>query len=170
VGDECATLVAIDPLLFIGQVSERSIANVTMSAKGIVSFVTGESQEAQISFVSESAEDATRTFRIEATVPNPDGSLRAGVTAVLNLPLEATPAHFVSGSVITLNDDGQVGVRIVDDTSTVRFMPVVIIGEEPNGLWLAGLPETINLITVGQDFVLDGQKVDAQLITAENGK
>ena len=167
VGNTCATLVSVDPLLFIGQVSERSVAKAQEGAEAILTLVTGESRSATVTFVSESADEATRTFRVEATVRNGDNALRAGVTAALTVPLEPVLAHFVSGSVLTLNDEGVIGVRGVDENDTVVFYPVSIIGEEPNGVWLSGLPQSFSLITVGQDFVLDGQKVSPTFVTAE---
>ena len=60
---------------------------------------------------------------------------------------------------MTLNDDGVVGVRTVDATDTVRFMPVDILADETKGVWLGGLPERVRLIVVGQEFVIDGERV-----------
>ena len=42
----------------------------------------------------------------------------------------------------------------------VKFYKVSILRDQVNGLLLTGLPEQIDVITVGQEFVLDGQKVN----------
>jgi multidrug efflux system membrane fusion protein len=59
---------------------------------------------------------------------------------------------------MTLNDDGQLGVRIVED-GIVRFVPVRMLRDTANGVWLSGLPEVADVITVGQEFVTDGVEV-----------
>ena len=42
----------------------------------------------------------------------------------------------------------------------IKFFSVSILRDEVDGLLLIGLPETIDVITVGQEFVVDGQAVD----------
>jgi multidrug efflux system membrane fusion protein len=59
---------------------------------------------------------------------------------------------------MTLNDGGQLGVRIVEE-GVARFVPVRMIRDTANGVWLSGLPETADVITVGQEFVTDGVPV-----------
>ena len=56
-------------------------------------------------------------------------------------------------------DEGQVGVRIVDSRQRVRFMTVVVVGESPAGIYVKGLPEQVDLITVGHEEVFEGQVV-----------
>jgi multidrug efflux system membrane fusion protein len=92
-------------------------------------------------------------------VPNPDGELRDGVTAQMIVPLKERVSHFVSPSILTLNDEGQVGVKVLDDDNRVRFTPVDILADKPDGIWITGLPETVTFITLGQNFVTLGQQV-----------
>jgi multidrug efflux system membrane fusion protein len=61
--------------------------------------------------------------------------------------------------VLTLGPNGEVGVKLVDESDTVRFAPVEILREDTNGLWITGLASTARMIVVGQDFVIDGQLV-----------
>ena len=42
----------------------------------------------------------------------------------------------------------------------MRFHEAEIIRSAADAVWLSGLPDEITLITVGQGFVRDGQKVD----------
>ena len=58
-----------------------------------------------------------------------------------------------------MNDEGVLGVRIVVPEDTVRFVPVKIIDDTADGIWLSGLPSVADLITVGQEFVRDGDRV-----------
>ena len=62
-------------------------------------------------------------------------------------------------SVLTLNDEGDLGVRTVVN-KTVEFFKVEILRDQKNGLLLTGLPDNVDVITVGQEFVVDGQKVN----------
>ena len=59
-----------------------------------------------------------------------------------------------------LDDSGEVGVRIVVK-GIVHFMPVQIISDNPSGMWVTGLPNKVTVITVGQEFVKDGERVIA---------
>ena len=38
-------------------------------------------------------------------------------------------------------------------------MPVKIVADAADGVWISGLPKTGMIITVGQDFVSPGQEV-----------
>jgi multidrug efflux system membrane fusion protein len=58
-----------------------------------------------------------------------------------------------------LNDEGQLGVRVVDEDDVVQFVPVRMIRDTANGVLLAGLPEVADVITVGQEFVTEGVRV-----------
>jgi multidrug efflux system membrane fusion protein len=60
---------------------------------------------------------------------------------------------------MTLNDAGQLGVRIAED-GIVRFVPVRMIRDTANGVWLSGLPDVVDVITVGQEFVTEGVAVE----------
>jgi len=161
VGDVVARLVDLDPILVIGQVSERDIGRLEVGGPGLARLMTGERIDGRIRHIARVADPVTRTFRVELEVANPDGALRDGVTAEVVLPGPSVLAHRVSPAVLSLSTAGTIGVKIVDADQTVRFLPVQIIEQSADGLWLIGLPEDVTLITVGQEFVRDGQQVRA---------
>jgi len=161
VGAICARLVKLHPLLVIGDVSERDIGQLKLGQKGEARLVTGETVRGHIRFISPTAATATRTFRIELAVSNKNRAIRDGVTADISLSLPAVRGHFLSPGILTLNDAGEVGVRTVDKDSVVRFRAVEILDQTRKGVWVTGLPKETRIITVGQDFVIDGQKVEA---------
>jgi multidrug efflux system membrane fusion protein len=107
------------------------------------------------------ADEATRTFTVELEVENRDGQLRAGGTAELRVPAEVVLAHRISPSLLTLDDAGNVGVKIVNDQGEVEFVVADIALSSYDGVWLAGLPETATIITVGQGYVAPGSVVAA---------
>lgn len=159
VGNPCLTLTAPDPLLAVGQVSERDIAALRPGMAGTALLVTGERAEGHLRFVARSADPATRTFRIELEIANPDGRLRDGVTARIELPLPPTRAHRISPAHLVLDDAGQIGVKTVDAGGVVHFVRVAIVGDEGENVWVAGLPERATVIVTGQDYVADGERV-----------
>ena len=167
VGGHCATIVDLDPLLVVVHVGQRDIAAVRTGMAARAELITGQNVEGKVSFVAPAANDTTRTFRVEIEVPNAALILREGVTAQVHFTLEPTPAHKLPSSVLTLNDDGQIGVRTVDAEDTVRFKPVSILGDDRDGIWVGGLPDQVEIITVGQDYVLHGQKVEPVRSTPE---
>lgn len=167
VGKACATIMAPDPMLAIGAVSESNIQSVKLGQNAEVSLVTGQNVKGKVSYIASSADPNTRTFRVEVELPNPDFDLRDGVTTRTQLRLTDELAHFLSPGILTLADNGNIGLRGVDADNKVIFYPVEIIGGDTQGVWLKGLPEEVTVITVGQDFVSEGRIVRPVFETAE---
>ncbi len=159
VGDVAATVIDLDPVLAVGSVSERQIGGLQKGATASVTLIDGTLHTGIIRFIAPVADPQTRTYRVELEIDNPDYAIRDGITAKIEFPLGEARAHFVSPSVLTLNDAGVVGVRTVDENDTVRFKPIDILADEPQGIWINGLPEKIRLIVVGQEFVAEGEHV-----------
>ena len=158
-GDRIARLIDLDPLLVVVQLSERDAGQLEIGGLAQARLITGQKVEGMVSYISPEADTATRTFRVEVEVPNPDGALPDGVSAEVTLPTGRVMAHHVSPAVLTLGEAGNVGVKTLTPQNTVAFLPVTIIGEESSGVWIAGLPPRVTLITVGQEFIVDGQTV-----------
>jgi multidrug efflux system membrane fusion protein len=158
VGDKCALLIAPEPFLAVGQVSEREVSEIKVGNPASATLVTGETVEGRIRFVASRADDTTRTFRIEVELPNPDGKLRVGVSADIHIPVRQLMAQKISPGILVLDDNGVVGVRAVE-RGIVRFLPVDIVSDGPDGMWVSGLPDHLAVITVGQSFVTDGERV-----------
>ena len=166
-GDRIATIVDLDPILAIGYASERDVAGIRVGAQGSVRLVDGRTVSGAVRYVASIGESQTRSFRVELEISNPDLTIRAGLTCKLRLPLPATNAHLISPAVLTLADDGRVGVRIVDAGDVARFVPVEILADSEEGVWVSGLEHGDRLITVGHEFVKDGQKVRPVAESAE---
>lgn len=165
-GVTCAVVINLNPLLVIGQVAERDIGSLNVGMEAGVRLVTGEERLGTIAFLAASADADTRTFRAEIEIPNPDFSLRAGVTAQAGVRLPSVKAHQFSSAYLTLDDQGTIGVRTVTDDNKAAFLPVELIGEDENGVWVGGLPDEVRIITVGQEFVRNGETVEPVIETA----
>lgn len=160
-GDPIATFVDNRTIIVAANVSEFDAGHVTVGEPAEARLATGELVHGTIRYVSPVADEATRTFLVELEVDNQDGKLRAGGTAELFIPANVVHAHRVSPSLLTLDDAGNVGIKIINDDGEVEFVVADIALSSANGVWLAGLPQTATIITVGQGFVTPGTIVDA---------
>ena len=158
VGDKCAMLIAPEPFLAVGTVGEEEVGQIAIGGKASATLVTGQTVEGKVRFVADHADQTTRTFRVEVELPNPNAALRDGVSADIKIPVQRIPADQISPGILVLDDSGVVGVRIVAN-GIVRFMPVHIISDGSDGNWVTGLPDRVNVIVVGQEFVTNGERV-----------
>ena len=158
-GSACATLIALDPIRLVGFVPEQTIGRLSVGNPAGARLVDGQDLRGTVSFLARSADPATRTFRVEVTVPNPDWLIRDGLTAEIVIGLAGEQGHLIPQSALTLNDAGTLGVRVNDD-GTAQFMPARMIRDTPDGAWVGDLPETVEIIVTGQDFVQDGRPID----------
>ncbi|MBC7145844.1 MAG: efflux RND transporter periplasmic adaptor subunit [Thioclava marina] len=162
-GGLCATVIQLDPIKLVGFVPETEIDRVHEGARVGARLATGREVLGRVTFVSQSADAATRTFRVEAEVANPDAAIREGQTVEMIVAADGTKAHFLPASAMTLNDDGKLGVRLAVD-GKAHFAPVTFLRDTPAGVWLAGLPEEATVIVVGQDYVTEGSPVAVTLV------
>jgi multidrug efflux system membrane fusion protein len=161
-GTPCATIVQLDPMLFIASVPEAKIQYARLGLSADITTVTGDKAKGSVTYIAPTADDATRSFPIEISIPNPTGKIRDGITADADVVVGTAPAHVLPQSVLTLDDNGVLGIRTVEDGNKVAFHAVNIVKDTRDGVWVVGLPETINVITVGQEYVQPGQIVDAK--------
>ncbi len=160
-GTEIAQLVSLDPLLAVVEVAERKLGNVKIGDPAEVRLVTGQTLRGKIRFASKTASDKTRTYRVEIELANPGGAIPDGITAEVAIPMKTTMATRVPRSALTFAASGDLGVRTVSDDDTVRFLPVAVVDDEQESMWVAGIPSGTRVIVQGQDFVGEGQKVEA---------
>lgn len=160
VGDPAYTLVSLDPLVFRGDVSENEVDRLKLGLTANIELSNGARMSGKLTFVAPVADSDTRTYAMEVEAPNPEPRQRAGMSATIRVPLDTVPAHKVSPALLSLDDGGTLGLKIVDGDGIVHFRPVDILKSERDGVWLGGLPESMDLITVGQGFVRDGDKVE----------
>jgi membrane fusion protein, multidrug efflux system len=161
VGRELVTLVALDPMLAVVEVAERKLAGINVGDTADVRLVTGEKARGKIRFVAKTASQNTRTYRVEIELPNADGVIPDGITAEVAVPLAPVPATRVPRSALTFASSGELGVRIVGGDGAVGFLPVSVVEDQQTMMWVAGIPDNSRVIVQGQDFVREGQKVDA---------
>jgi multidrug efflux system membrane fusion protein len=162
-GGLCAVLLDLDPILFSGQVSESEIGRLREGGQATARLLDGREVPATLRFLGREAGNATRTFRVEAAGANPQYEMRSGLTIELLLPLQKQRAHSIPSSLLALDDEGKVGVRILDEQKRVEFRHLQLLGDSADGVWVLGLPERTLLITVGQEYVSIGSTVEVSL-------
>jgi len=158
-GKEIATLVALDPMLAVVEVSERKLAGIRVGEKAEVRLITGQTVMGRVRYVAKSASPTTRTYRVEVEIANPDGKIPDGITAEVVLSLKPVPAIEVPRSALTISSAGDIGLRVVGASDKVAFVPVHLVEDMQDTMWVAGVKDGARVIVRGQDFVREGQVV-----------
>ncbi|WP_082982677.1 efflux RND transporter periplasmic adaptor subunit [Mesorhizobium sp. AA22] len=158
-GGEVATILSLDPVIARGEVSERDLGYLKIGDKANVRLVSGQNVEGTVRYISRDASSATRTFRVEIAIPNPDATIPAGMTAEIALSAQPTDAVLLPRSVVTLGDKGDLGIRAVDKHDKVVFFPIDLVDDTPTGLVLGGIPADARIIVAGQELVKEGEVV-----------
>lgn len=159
-GDKVATVIELNPLKVICDISEKDISRVTIDreAQVILSSLEDQKLSAKVTYIAKAADPKTRTYRVEMQTNNPNMSIPAGLTARIIFSTNKTTGYMISPATINLRDDGTIGVKTVEEGKVI-FYPVQIVETKPEGLLITGLPDQISLITTGGDFVVEDQQV-----------
>ena len=160
-GTHCATIIQLDPIKLVGFAPETEVDRVTVGAMAGARLSTGRKVIGRVTFLSRSADPLTRTFRVEIEVSNTGLAIRDGQTVEILVASDGTSAHLLPQSALTLNNDGALGVRYVGRGNIVGFAPVTILRDTIEGVWVAGLPDKIDVIVSGHEYVIAGVKIDA---------
>jgi multidrug efflux system membrane fusion protein len=158
-GDDIAILVDLDPLVITANVTEVNVQALKTQQQATGRMVSGEVLQGKIRYISSISELGTNTFKIEVEVPNPNYTQMAGMSTELALPLETTWAMRISPAVMSLDEQGNLGVKTVVDEH-VKFVPIDIVKSDSQGVWLSGMGQQADVIILGHGFVRDGDKVE----------
>ncbi len=158
-GAPIATILSLDPIVVKAEVSERDVAFVKMGGEARVRLVDGAEMIGTIRHVAKQASVGTRTFVVEVALPNKDRKIGAGMTAEVRVFAEAVKAVTVPRSVITISDDGMIGLRVVGPDNIAQFAPVTLIDDGQNGMIVTGVPDGVRIVVAGQDLVRNGEEV-----------
>jgi multidrug efflux system membrane fusion protein len=160
---DCATVLQLDPMRIVGFLPEAQVDRIEVGARAGARLASGLETTGRVTFLSRSADEMTRTFRVEVTVENDDLTIRDGQTAEMLVETAPTVAHLVPASALTLDDEGRLGLRVVEE-GRAAFAPVELIRDTVEGVLLTGLPERVDIIVTGQEYVTDGVAVRADYV------
>ncbi len=158
-GGACGVVIELDPLKIEGVVAETDVTRVKVGAPAHAVLASGERLDGSIYYVAKDADPQTRTFGVVMIARNPGSVVRAGLSAEVSIDAGQGPAYLAPSSALVLDAAGRQGVRYVQAGEVVGFAPVKVIGETGDGVWLTGLNGPVRVITVGQSYVSEGQRV-----------
>ncbi|WP_461515667.1 efflux RND transporter periplasmic adaptor subunit [Porticoccus sp.] len=158
----CAVLVETNPLKVVSRLSEREVVKVSIGSKAQVKLATGQQVRGEVIYLSHLADPQTRTYEMEISLANPDYQLRSGVASQILVAADHVVAHRVPAALLALGDAGQAGLKIVDEHDLVQFVPLTLVGDDGEGIWVTGFPPKVRIITVGQEYVSGGEQVIAE--------
>ena len=150
-GDNIATIIDDKTLIVKAEISENDVKFLKVGDLGLAKLSTGQEVQGIIRYVAPAAQESTRTFDIELKLNNDKGALRAGVSTQLIISAEEVTAHLVSPALLSLNDEGLVGIKIIENENKVNFslrilshhlMKVFILQDYP-------LPQPLLLLAKG---------------------
>lgn len=167
-GDPVAVIADLDPIKVVVNVPEMEIAMLRLGGEAPVEFIGGTQATGKVSYISSSADPQTRTFQVELDIPNPDLTLREGLTTKVLLKTAEVQAHLLTPSALTLSADGSIGLKTVDDDNRVQFHKIKLVADRPEGMWMGGLPDSLKVIVVGQEYVRVDQQVETVSVDPTN--
>ena len=161
-GAVCAALIDPDQMLLVAAIAEKDIAQVELGSEASAKLISGRYISGEVTFIASSADKNTRTFRVEISVDNKDRTIRDGVSAEIYIKGKQEAAHKISPAILSLNDQGKLGVRTVTSDNRVEFKEINILEDTNSGMWVSGLGEEARIITLGQEYVFQGQTVNVK--------
>lgn len=167
-GDVVAELVDDSAFNVSAQASQQSLSSLKIGQAVTVELITGEVLPGELTYISSIADAQTRSFNVEARVKNTTGTIAAGVSASMHIPVEQVSATFVSPSAMSLGEDGELGIKAVDENNTVVFLPIKLVSTSLDGAWVSGIPANTNVITMGQGFVNVGEVVEPITVNSQD--
>jgi multidrug efflux system membrane fusion protein len=160
-GNEIAQLISLNPIIAVVEISERRLGGVRLGDRAELRLISGQKVEGKIRYISKAASPTTRTYRVDIEAANPDNKIPDGITTEVALSLAPVQATRVPRSALIFSREGKLGIRAVDDTGKVVFHAVELVEDEQQFMWVAGIPNNASVIVKGQDFVREGQLVEA---------
>lgn len=150
-------------------VPDVMLANIKVGDKQAITTasIPGVSFDGIVTSVAPSADTSTRLFQVEVTLPNPDGRLRVGMVASLQLnqgkPITPTPTIPVDALVRSANDPKGYAVFLLqsqEGKDTVKQIDVTIGQVFGNRIAItSGLKAGDRVVVVGVNRVTDGEQV-----------
>lgn len=153
------TIVNLNPIKIQGYLSEFDVNKIKIKTKAHITNSNGLKKDGKITFISPIAETNTRTFEIEIEADNSDLVFKSGITTTITIDGSDLLAHKIPPSILTLKDNGTIGVKALNNINKVIFYPIQKVRDTVDGMWVSGLPNEVNLIISGQEYVKSGQIV-----------
>ena len=159
-GEPLATLLDESSLKATGYVSQQNIERLQLGQKVNIFLLNGKRSDATLTYIANSGDSKTHSFRIEAQLNNPHEGIKSGASAKIEIITGSVTAHFVSPATLSLDMEGNIGIKSVTKENIVKFHKIEILRTKKEGVWVTGLPNQIKIITQGNGFVEEGESVE----------
>jgi membrane fusion protein (multidrug efflux system) len=165
VGSPLFRLVALDPVEVRFQLAERDSGRVSLGDAVLLSVAPfpDERFQAKVSMISPTIDPRTRTLTVEAELPNPEGRLRPGLFARVELGVaQRAGVPMVPEEAILQRADGPVVFRLIGEDRVERRS--VELGVFQDGLVevRSGLAGGDRVVARGHSRLVDGVRVSSR--------
>ncbi|MGD8710623.1 MAG: efflux RND transporter periplasmic adaptor subunit, partial [Ectothiorhodospiraceae bacterium] len=177
-GDEIVRLQALDPIYVDYSVPERQFRNVSVGQAVEVSVdaYPNRTFDGKVTAINSGVDEGTRSFRIRASLENPDGSLRPGMFAEVNtLAPDSRNVLTVPRTAISYNTYGDFVYRLEEqnDGKLLARRQQVTTGDTRQGRVeiVKGLKQGQRVVRAGLVKLRDGQPVSVDnSVALDDGK
>ncbi len=163
-GDKIVKIVDLDPIYLTTTVSERYINQLKLEQEGQVNLKNGFQNIGKINYISSTADPQTKKFEVQIELKNTNKKILSGITGEVLISLNPKESFFIPSSIISLDENGNIGIKILNNQNEVDFFKVSIISDTGSGYWIKSEnKKNLTVITRGQDYVLKGDIVEIEL-------
>ena len=154
-----AKIIGLQSLILDVAVPQTSVGKINIGDPVEITLAGATSKQGKVERIAVTANEATRTFNVEIKLDNEDGTLRAGMSAEANIIIDKVEAFKISPAHLNVDENGQLSVKIVNSDQRVEVTPVELVRTSGNLAYISGLQDDLLLLTMGQGFLRDGEKV-----------
>ena len=158
-GESWGRLVDDSRLTAVAWAPQRDALALEAGQSAELRLLDGSRLSGEVSMVARRADEATRSFRVEVSAANPEGRRLAGASATLAITLPERRVHRLSPALLALNPDGELAIKHLDADNRVVQTPVTLVDADLESARVAGLPDSVRLITLGAGMVEVGETV-----------
>ena len=154
-------IIDLSKIKIIGYVNENEINGISTDNTVEVK-ILNKKIRGVIDYISPIADYDTKTFEIVVIFDNSDLQIRDGISAELSIYKDKIKVHKISPSVLSLGEDGNIGIKVLNKDNEVIFKEIEIIDDTSDYMLISGLDDEENIITIGQQYVSSGDKVETE--------
>ena len=161
-GDPLAKIVDLDPIFVSVNTSEKEISNIFINQNSKVE-IAGKIYPGLVNYISKTSDPETRNFKVQIKIDNKNFQILSGLSSKIEIELQPQKAFFIASSLISLDDKGRIGIKIVENGKVI-FLPINIISDVGDGYWVNIQDEQkrkeIYIISQGKEYTISGEVVD----------
>ncbi len=158
-GEKVYELIDLSSLKIFGYINENEILNISTKNEVEVS-ILGEQVKGNIDYISPISDPNTKTFEIVVKVDNKNFRYKDGLSSMISIKKGEVLAHKISPSILALGNNGELGVKVINENSKVLFKEIQVIEDTSEYMLVTGLNEKEKIIIVGQQYVSSGEEVN----------